>query len=179
MTPSNEPTKALPQGAGCEICQFTGKLLKAASPMFKSYGPEPCPCCYTAPAPLPGVTMGGEGALYNALRMSEPYSIFTVLEKLAEAADLLLDHRCYDGHGWELIDTARKIAPQIAADLRAALSLATEPHSAEVREVSEEDVERACIAAYEGAHPSPHEVINRAVRISMRAALGAYERGRK
>ena len=62
------------------------------------------------------------GRLRDALRMSDPYPIFTVLEKLSEAADLLLNHRDYDGHGWELIDTAMKIAPQIAADLRKAMT---------------------------------------------------------
>jgi hypothetical protein len=47
------------------------------------------------------------------------WPVADVLDKLAEAADILLDRKDYDGHGWELIHTARAKAREYAAALRA------------------------------------------------------------
>lgn len=42
--------------------------------------------------------------------MSTPWPIQSRLQKLCESADILLDDKSYDGHGWELIHEAREQA---------------------------------------------------------------------
>ena len=44
------------------------------------------------------------------LRQGEAYSLRGILAHLIEAAGILLDRKDYDGHGWEILDTARKLA---------------------------------------------------------------------
>ena len=46
----------------------------------------------------------------SACSTSSPWPMTDVLAKLCEAADILLDHKSYDGHGHELIDAARREA---------------------------------------------------------------------
>lgn len=41
---------------------------------------------------------------------ASPWPPIDTVQKLLEAADILLDQCNYDGHGWELIDTARDVA---------------------------------------------------------------------
>lgn len=92
---SDAQKNAPPKGAGCEICQFTGKLLKAASPMFKSYGPEPCPCCYAPPAPAPAAPDVPKDAEARAI------SAFNL-----KAADLCISFRIRDDDGRQAIRAA-------------------------------------------------------------------------
>jgi hypothetical protein len=55
--------------------------------------------------------------LREALRLDQPYPVTSVLTKLADAADHLLnDHSC-DSHGYELVGSARDHAREIVAAL--------------------------------------------------------------
>ena len=55
--------------------------------------------------------------LMKAFGFYGPYPLHSVLEHLANAADRLFDRHDYDGHGWEVVDTARKSARKILAAL--------------------------------------------------------------
>jgi len=74
--------------------------------------------------------------LLLAMDEGTPWPTSEVLLKLAEAADILLDGKGYDGHGWELIgearDRARKQAQAIRASLVGATTIA--PLDANLRE---------------------------------------------
>lgn len=47
--------------------------------------------------------------------MDEPWPLRDILAKLVEAADILLDEKDYDGHGWEQIAGCRDRAKAILA----------------------------------------------------------------
>ncbi len=46
-----------------------------------------------------------------------PYDLFTILEKLSEAADILLHKKDYDGHGWEEMQQALDYAKNFILQL--------------------------------------------------------------
>ena len=56
--------------------------------------------------------------LRAAFAFGEPWPITEVLEKLAEAAEILLKDKDYDGHGWELIQGCVPRARIMAASFR-------------------------------------------------------------
>lgn len=62
-----------------------------------------------------------EARLEKALRLEDPWCTKDVLRKLAEAADILLNEKDYDGHGWESIEHAGKAAREIIATLESDL----------------------------------------------------------
>jgi len=45
--------------------------------------------------------------------LDRPWPLRSVLAKLVEAADILLDRHSYDGHGWEEIAEARASAREL------------------------------------------------------------------
>lgn len=57
-----------------------------------------------------------------ALRGDTPYPVPDLLERFAEVADALLHRHDYDGHGWELIQSAMEHARDAAPNLRDVLS---------------------------------------------------------
>lgn len=67
-------------------------------------------------------TTNPTAAVHRILRNDKAWPLRSVLGKLAEAADTLLDDRDYDGHGWEEIDCARKAAREVISDLPSDLS---------------------------------------------------------
>jgi len=57
-----------------------------------------------------------------AFGQSEPWSILEILEKLSEAAEILLMKNDYDGHGWETIQHAQLAYRQAIPKLKEALT---------------------------------------------------------
>jgi len=55
--------------------------------------------------------------LNSVIGNDEIYSLKDVLDKLVESANILLLEKDYDGHGWELINSARDRALQISVIL--------------------------------------------------------------
>lgn len=56
--------------------------------------------------------------LRSAFAFNQPWPITEVLEKLADASDILLRDKDYDGHGWELIQSCVPRARIMAATFR-------------------------------------------------------------
>lgn len=69
-----------------------------------------------------GADINGPSALAPAagseslpLLLDEPWPLRGIMAKLVEAADILLDEKSYDGHGWEEIHHCRDRAKAILA----------------------------------------------------------------
>ncbi len=66
--------------------------------------------------------LADNAALRAACRNDTPYPVPDLLERFAEVADALLHRHDYDGHGWELVQSAMEHARDAAPRLRAALA---------------------------------------------------------
>lgn len=62
------------------------------------------------------------GSESPSLLMDEPWPLRDILAKLVEAADILLDDKDYDGHGWEEIAGCRDRAKAILATQNSVLN---------------------------------------------------------
>jgi hypothetical protein len=74
-------------------------------------------------------------ALREAAENASPWPVDEVLAKLAEAADILLNEKNYDGHGYELIEVARKAARRQGPAMRAALTARRVPEPTRKKEL--------------------------------------------
>ena len=70
-----------------------------------------------------------DNKIIDALELNQAWSIIYVLEKMIEAATILLDKKDYDGHGWEEIHHARQRAREIYSNLTTALKEQTKEAS--------------------------------------------------
>lgn len=52
------------------------------------------------------------------LRLYDHWDTYSIIEKLIEACNILLHKKDYDGHGWELIDTAKNKAVELLTQIR-------------------------------------------------------------
>ena len=89
--------------------------------MLRMWGPDGC---YTQPTPADceyiAAATEAVPMLLGALEIDQPWPVADVLEKLAEAADILLHEYNYDGTGWEIISGCVERARRQAQKLRRA-----------------------------------------------------------
>jgi len=63
-----------------------------------------------------------EAQLEAVVGIETPWPIWSILERLCDAADILLDDKDYDGHGWELLHEARERGRQRIDDIKSELA---------------------------------------------------------
>jgi hypothetical protein len=109
-----DKSSAAPKGTGCEICHHTGLLLKAAGPMFREYVPEPCPCCYTKPSAISGLTLSQNTPPGAA--EGKRYSMDYTTKNYGHSINVVADES--DTGEWVKYEDHARLADELSASLR-------------------------------------------------------------
>ncbi len=112
---------------GCRMCirSRTGgaAILRSRMVVCEHCGNKRCPhaenhCCQCTGSNEPEQTSepASAGEKVEPGAIDTPWPARDVVAKLVEAADILLDDKNYDGHGWETIHQARQVAREFLGE---------------------------------------------------------------